>query len=131
MSSNANVFRPCQKVKFVENDDDYADDNIDNINQIYSANHRRTSLKMQSAYFDDSSVDNDIDSIDEVYNSLPLNVQNAVVNAQKKTARSHFYYKLLSLNDKLSIYKDLFYSNEQEHVKTYKKKKTFIKNSKA
>ena len=52
---------------------------------------------------------------DAAYWQLPENVRNAIDIAKEKSAHSEFYYKLENLNEKLMIFKMLFYSKMPHH----------------
>jgi hypothetical protein len=47
----------------------------------------------------------------EAYWALPENVRNAIDISKKKSKHSDFYYKMASLNDKISVYKKIFYTS--------------------
>ena len=42
--------------------------------------------------------------------SLPPNVRAAIEKSQQKAKHSEFYYKLSDLNQKIGLYKKIFYS---------------------
>jgi hypothetical protein len=45
------------------------------------------------------------------YWRLPENVRHAIDVAKMKSKHSEFFYKLQTLNDKIYIYRSVFYSN--------------------
>ena len=45
------------------------------------------------------------------YWALPENVRHAIDLSKKKNKKSDFYSKLTSLNDKIGVYKKIFYTN--------------------
>ena len=51
----------------------------------------------------------------KAYYALPENVRNAIDIAKEKSAHSEFWHKLENLNDKLSIFKMLFYTKVPRH----------------
>jgi len=52
---------------------------------------------------------------DADYYRLPENVRHAIDVAKMKSAHSEFWYKLENLNEKLMIFKMLFYSKMPHH----------------
>ena len=59
----------------------------------------------------------------KTYWALPENVRNAIDVAKKKSMHSEFWYKLENLNDKLMIFKMLFYSKMHHHQRVFYEKK--------
>jgi len=47
----------------------------------------------------------------KAYWALPENVRNAIDLSKKKSKHSDFYYKMASLNDKIAVYKKIFYTS--------------------
>lgn len=54
------------------------------------------------------------------FENLPPNVQNAIMVAYQKKKHSDFYYKLLDVYHKVSIFTELFYAQEQAHERIWK-----------
>lgn len=59
---------------------------------------------------------------DEEFQSLPNNVQHALEMVLQKNKKTDFYNQLVTLNDKILIYKDMFYSRKQAHEINYEMK---------
>lgn len=59
----------------------------------------------------------------KAYWALPENVRNAIDLSKKKSKHSDFYYKMSSLNDKISVYKKIFYSSAPKFEVQYNLKK--------
>ena len=57
------------------------------------------------------------------YWKLPQNVRHAIDIAKTKQPNSDFYYKLQNLNDKVLVYKHVFYSNMPAHQKQFLERK--------
>ena len=57
------------------------------------------------------------------YWSLPENVRHAIDLSKKKSKHSDFYSKLTSLNDKIGVYKKIFYNNAPKFEQHYNEKK--------
>jgi hypothetical protein len=57
------------------------------------------------------------------YENLPTNVQNAIMVAYQKKKHSDFYYKLLDVYQKATIFTELFYAQEQAHKRIWKERK--------
>ena len=51
----------------------------------------------------------------KAYWALPENVRNAIDLSKKKSKHSDFYYKMASLNDKISVYKKIFYTSAPKY----------------
>ena len=60
---------------------------------------------------------------DEKFYSLPDNVQKAILTGMEKSKHSDFYYKLQHLNEKIVLYKKLFYGKIPSYQKSYMAKK--------
>ena len=56
---------------------------------------------------------------DATYWSLPENVRHAIDLSKKKTKHSDFYNQLQGLNDKINLYKKVFYTNTTKHQKAF------------
>lgn len=54
---------------------------------------------------------------------MPANVRHAVDVAYRKQEHSDFYYKLLNLNDKVLVFKNVFYSNMPAHQRQFYERK--------
>ena len=54
---------------------------------------------------------------------LPEHVRHALQLRLKKAKHSEFYWKLINLNDKISLYKELFYSKQPKYESLYMKHK--------
>ena len=59
----------------------------------------------------------------KAYWALPENVRNAIDLSKKKSKHSDFYYKMASLNDKISVYKKIFYTSAPKFEVQYNLKK--------
>jgi hypothetical protein len=57
------------------------------------------------------------------YWSLPENVRNAIDIAKMKSKHSEFFYKLQTLNDKIYVFRKIFYSKMPRHDKVFLQKK--------
>ena len=57
------------------------------------------------------------------YWSLPENVRQAIDTAKKKSKHSDFYNRLKSLNDKIGVYKKIFYTKTPRFEKVYQDRK--------
>jgi len=53
------------------------------------------------------------------YWALPENVRLAIDHAKKKSKHSDFCNRLKGLNDKIAIYKILFYAKKTKHQQLY------------
>ena len=62
-------------------------------------------------YKSDSSEDEAEEYKNNSYWALPENVRHAIDLSKKKSRHSDFYSKLTSLNDKIGVYKKIFYTN--------------------
>ena len=62
----------------------------------------------------------------KAYYQLPENVRRAIDIAEVKKKHTSFYYKLQSLNDKIFVFRDLFYYNMPEYQKRFLEKKRAI-----
>lgn len=51
----------------------------------------------------------------KAYWALPENVRNAIDLSKKKSKHSDFYYKMASLNDKIAVYKKIFYTSAPKY----------------
>jgi hypothetical protein len=51
----------------------------------------------------------------EAYWALPENVRQAIDTAKKKSKHSDFYNRLRSLNDKIGVYKKIFYTKTPKY----------------
>jgi hypothetical protein len=54
-----------------------------------------------------------------VYWALPENVRHAIDQAKKKSKHSDFCNRLNGLNDKITIYKILFYTRKTKHEELF------------
>jgi cbb3-type cytochrome oxidase cytochrome c subunit len=59
----------------------------------------------------------------EAYWRLPENVRNAVDLAKIKSKHSEFWYRLETLNDKIFVFRSIFYSQMPSFQKQFYKKK--------
>jgi hypothetical protein len=57
------------------------------------------------------------------YWRLPENVRHAIDVAKLKSKHSEFYYRLETLNDKIFIYRSVFYSKMPAYQKQFLEKK--------
>ena len=55
----------------------------------------------------------------EAYWALPENVRQAIDTAKKKSKHSDFYNRLRSLNDKIGVYKKIFYTKTPKYEQVY------------
>ena len=53
------------------------------------------------------------------YHKLSENRQKAIDNANEKAKHSEFYYKLQNLNDKIVVFRSMFYDKVPKHEKFY------------
>jgi len=74
-----------------------------------------------------------IKDIDEAYKNdaywaLPPNVRNAIDIAKQKSTHSEFFYRLQNLNDKIFVYRGVFYGRIPSFQKSFllKKEKDLI-----
>ena len=59
----------------------------------------------------------------ESYWNLPENVRNAIDVAQMKAKHSDFYYRLQTLNDKILVFRSIFYNKMPHYQKVFLEKK--------
>ena len=59
----------------------------------------------------------------KAYYKLPENVRNAIDIAKTKSKHSEFYYKLQTLNDKIYIYRSVYYSKMPAYQRAFIEKK--------
>ena len=57
------------------------------------------------------------------YWALPENVRHAIDCARKKSKHSDFYNRLRSLNDKIGVYKKVFYTKTPKYEKVFMERK--------
>lgn len=57
------------------------------------------------------------------YYRLPENVRNAIDMAEMKQKHTGFFYKLQTLNDKIFVYRSVFYNRMPEHQRIFMEKK--------
>ena len=57
------------------------------------------------------------------YFRLPENVRNAIDMAEMKQKHTGFFYKLQTLNDKIFVYRSVFYNRMPEHQRIFMEKK--------
>lgn len=57
------------------------------------------------------------------YWALPENVRHAIDCARKKSKHSDFYNRLRSLNDKIGVYKKVFYTKTPNYEKVFMERK--------
>lgn len=57
------------------------------------------------------------------YIALPDNVKQAIDKAQSKAAHSDFYYRLQTLNDKIYVFRNVFYTKVPSYQKAFYEKK--------
>ena len=79
---------------------------------------------------DDSSSEDEGDdnylSKQPGFQRLPENVQNAMITARRKQKHSDFYNKLKHLNEKIEVYKSVFYKSRPKYERIFQNKKTLI-----
>jgi hypothetical protein len=59
----------------------------------------------------------------KAYYNLPENVRNAIDIAKTKSKHSEFWYKLQTLNDKIFVYRSVYYSKMPAFQKAFIEKK--------
>ena len=59
----------------------------------------------------------------EAYWSLPENVRQAIDCARRKAKHSDFYIRLKSLNDKIGVYKKIFYTKTPKYEQMFMERK--------
>lgn len=59
----------------------------------------------------------------QAYWALPPNVRNAIDLAKMKSQHSAFYYRLQTLNDKIFVFRSIFYSKMPSFQRTFLQKK--------
>jgi hypothetical protein len=59
----------------------------------------------------------------KAYYNLPENVRNAIDIAKTKSKHSEFWYKLQTLNDKIFVYRSVYYSKMPAYQKAFIEKK--------
>ena len=57
------------------------------------------------------------------YWALPDNVRHAIDTAKRKSKHSDFYIRLKGLNDKIGVYKKLFYDKQPRYEKMFLERK--------
>jgi hypothetical protein len=76
---------------------------------------------------DETSSDEDMEAKVNYKNSsywaLPDNVRHAIDCARKKSKHSDFYNRLRSLNDKIGVYKKVFYTKTPKYEKVFMDRK--------
>ena len=50
------------------------------------------------------------------FKTLPENVQMAILNSKKRAKHSEFYYKLRGLQDRIHLFKGMFYAKQPKYV---------------
>ena len=63
---------------------------------------------------------------DEAYWRLPANVRHAVDVAKVKSKHSEFWYRLQALNDKIFVFRSIFYTKMPSYQRAFLKKKQKI-----
>ena len=53
------------------------------------------------------------------FETLPSNVQEAIMKSKEKAKHSEFYYKLRNLQDRIGVYKTMFYNRKPVHLKMF------------
>jgi hypothetical protein len=83
------------------------------------------SSEEEEEYESSSSADPDctINYKNEAYWALPENVRQAIDTAKKKSKHSDFYNRLRSLNDKIGVYKKIFYTKTPKYEQVYQERK--------
>ena len=75
-----------------------------------------------------NSKDEDIQFKNKEYYNLPENVRNAIDMAKLKNNKSEFYYKLSNLNEKILLFRSIYYSKVPNfHLSFLEKKKKALK----
>ena len=73
--------------------------------------------------FEESSSEEDMEAKEKYKNAaywtLPENVRQAVDAARRKSKHSDFYNRLKSLNDKIGVYKKIFYGKTPRYERTF------------
>lgn len=59
----------------------------------------------------------------EAYWQLPENVRNAIDLAKMKSQHSEFYYRLQTLNDKILVFRSIFYNRMPSYQRAFLEKK--------
>ena len=60
---------------------------------------------------------------DEAYWRLPENVRHAIDGAKLKSKHSDFWYRLQTMNDKIFVYRTVFYGNMPSYQQQFHEKK--------
>ena len=60
---------------------------------------------------------------DEAYWRLPENVRHAIDGAKMKSKHSDFWYRLQTMNDKIFVYRTVFYGNMPSYQQQFHEKK--------
>lgn len=90
-------------------------DNLSDTSNEFIRQRQRVSI--------DEPVERKIDWRTEEYWKLPENVRKAIDTANMKSKHSQFYDKLQSLNDKIYVFKDVFYTRIPTYQANYLEKK--------
>lgn len=69
-----------------------------------------------------------MDCIDQSYKNeqywqLPENVRNAIDVAKMKAKHSEFYYRLQTLNDKIFVFRNIYYNKIPNYQRTFLERK--------
>lgn len=80
---------------------------------------------MDDEYTESSEEDMEakINYKNSAYWALPENVRHAIDCARKKSKHSDFYNRLRSLNDKIGVYKKVFYTKTPNYEKAFMDRK--------
>lgn len=71
----------------------------------------------------DEDMDAKINYKNSAYWALPDNVRQAIDIARRKSKHSDFYNRLRSLNDKIGVYKKVFYTKTPNYEKVFMDRK--------
>jgi hypothetical protein len=71
----------------------------------------------------DEDMEAKVNYKNSAYWALPENVRHAIDCARKKSKHSDFYNRLRSLNDKIGVYKKVFYTKTPKYEKVFMERK--------
>lgn len=119
-------------ISYFPNFDGTVDSNVICANQTgQSSSDDDSSLSSRSSYHssqegkqkDEPVVPDDAYWKNKEYYRLPENVRNAIDVAEMKQKHTSFFYKLQTLNDKIFVYRSVFYNRMPEHQRIFMEKK--------
>ena len=92
---------------------------------VFTPSESSSEEAVQEEYSESSEEDMEakINYKNSAYWALPENVRHAIDCARKKSKHSDFYNRLRSLNDKIGVYKKVFYTKTPNYEKVFMERK--------